>query len=107
MKSRNGHLKVLRKLAIDLFFCFLLPLSVALPNVQGASVPTAVPLQAHHPIWICSDSDFESSNGVTGGTGTNSAPFVIQGWEIDLRVLPCITRAPVEVEIGVETTAAH
>ncbi len=98
---------MLRKIVIGLFFCFVLPLSVALPNVHGASVPTAVALQAHDPIWIRSDSDFVSSNGVTGGTGTNSDPFVIQGWDIDLRCLPCITRVPAGVGIRVETTAAH
>ncbi len=34
-------------------------------------------------IRINSDADFTASNGVTGGTGTQSDPYIIDGWEID------------------------
>lgn len=34
-------------------------------------------------ITIVGDSDFTSENGVTGGSGTEEDPYVIEGWEID------------------------
>jgi hypothetical protein len=36
----------------------------------------------HDPIRIYSNSDFTAANGVTGGSGTPSDPFIIEGWEI-------------------------
>src|SRR5205823_11326988 len=35
------------------------------------------------PILIDGNSGFTTANGVTGGTGTASDPYVISGWEID------------------------
>lgn len=34
------------------------------------------------PIVITGDGDFTTANGVVGGDGTPSSPFVIEGWEI-------------------------
>lgn len=36
----------------------------------------------HAPIVITSDAGFNATNGVTGGTGTASNPYVISGWFI-------------------------
>src|SRR2546428_12262216 len=36
----------------------------------------------HSPILISGNSEFIAANGVTGGTGTASDPYVIQGWNI-------------------------
>jgi parallel beta-helix repeat protein len=38
----------------------------------------------HSPIVITDDSEFTSANGVVGGSGTSSDPYVIEGWEIDV-----------------------
>jgi parallel beta-helix repeat protein len=35
------------------------------------------------PISIQSDDQFTSANGVTGGSGTQSDPYIIQSWSID------------------------
>lgn len=35
------------------------------------------------PIVISGNADFTPANGVTGGSGTPSDPYVIEGWEID------------------------
>jgi parallel beta-helix repeat protein len=35
------------------------------------------------PIRIDADSDFDSAHGVTGGSGTASEPWIIEGWIID------------------------
>jgi hypothetical protein len=40
----------------------------------------------HNPILIDGDASFTSSNGVTGGSGTSSDPYVIAGWRIDASV---------------------
>src|SRR5438093_9568074 len=38
--------------------------------------------QPHDSIMINRTSDFNPSNGVTGGSGTASDPYVIEGWNI-------------------------
>ena len=42
------------------------------------------PLDAHDPIHIQYDAGFIESQGVTGGDGTPSNPYVIEGWRIVL-----------------------
>lgn len=37
----------------------------------------------HDRIVINGNGDFTSSNGVTGGSGTEENPYMIEGWEID------------------------
>ena len=39
--------------------------------------------QPHAPILISGNSGFTAANGVTSGSGTTSAPYVIDGWEIN------------------------
>jgi parallel beta-helix repeat protein len=38
---------------------------------------------SHDPILIVGNAQFTSANGVTGGTGTASDPYVIEGWDIN------------------------
>ncbi len=38
---------------------------------------------AHDVIRINGDGDFDSAHGVVGGSGTQSDPYIISGWEID------------------------
>lgn len=47
--------------------------------VRGYSDVLAAP---HNPILIQDDSEFNSTNGVTSGSGTALDPFIIEGWEI-------------------------
>ncbi|MEM3444811.1 MAG: NosD domain-containing protein [Thermoplasmata archaeon] len=37
----------------------------------------------HLPIHITRNSEFTPENGVVGGSGTQSDPYIIEGWEID------------------------
>ncbi|MCK4456280.1 MAG: right-handed parallel beta-helix repeat-containing protein [Thermoplasmata archaeon] len=37
----------------------------------------------HAPIFIDGNGDFTPDNGVTGGSGTVSDPYIIEGWEIN------------------------
>ena len=54
-------------------------LAVSSPQLVGADSSSLTP---HGPIFINGDADFTSANGVTGGTGTASDPYIIQGWSI-------------------------
>ena len=52
--------------------------------VTLATVPeTASAYTVRDPIYINGDADFTSVNGVTGGSGTESDPYIIEGWDID------------------------
>jgi len=44
---------------------------------------TASAYSSHAPISIVGDDNFTAGNGVAGGTGTASDPYIIEGWEID------------------------
>jgi len=39
----------------------------------------------HDPIVIEGNANFTAQNGVTGGSGTPSEPYIIEGWEISLQ----------------------
>src|SRR5438445_72935 len=54
-------------------------LAVSSPQLVGADSSSLTP---HGPIFINGDADFTSANGVTGGTGTASDPYLIQCWTI-------------------------
>jgi parallel beta-helix repeat protein len=53
---------------------------------------------SHPPILIDRDAGFVPANGVTGGSGTPSDPYVIEGWEID---------ASFATGISIANTLAH
>lgn len=48
-------------------------------NPSRANASTQTP---HAAIFIRGDGGFTTANGVTGGTGTASDPYVIQGWDM-------------------------
>jgi hypothetical protein len=51
---------------------------VLLPSSsRGSTVATQ-----HDPIVIVGDQEFTAENGVTGGSGTSSNPYIIEGWTI-------------------------
>jgi parallel beta-helix repeat protein len=52
----------------------------------------------HEPIQILSNSDFTAANGVTGGSGTSSDPYIIERWNID---------ASTAIGIDIRNTNAH
>ena len=53
---------------------------------------------SHSPITISGNSDFVPANGVVGGSGTLSDPFIIEGWEIN---------ASGAIGIDISNTDAH
>jgi len=57
-------------------------LPFAMLGVRQASA-SAQGLRPHAPILIDGPGNFTTSNGVTGGSGTQNNPYIIQGWSID------------------------
>src|SRR5207247_7959777 len=53
------------------------------------SVPAvrATMLTPHSPIVISGDVDFTAANGVTGGTGTASDPYITECWHVTSRTI--------------------
>src|SRR5437870_13079347 len=49
---------------------------------------TASTLTSHLPISILGNAAFTAANGVTGGTGTASDPYIIAGWDINVSQSP-------------------
>ena len=56
-------------------------MSLVMDAIAVSGTPTVY--QPHAPIIINGDSGFTSSNGVTGGSGTSSDPYVIDNWYIN------------------------
>ena len=46
------------------------------------TIPATSAYTPHPPILIEGNQDFTPANGVTGGSGTASDPYIIEGWEI-------------------------
>ncbi len=65
---------------------------VTIPKQVSAYIP-------HDPIRIYSDAEFTPANGVTGGNGTITDPYIIEGWEI--------VGAGFENGIVIKDTTAH
>ena len=58
--------------------------TLTLLSVLSISVPeTASAYTVRAPIYIDGDDDFTPLNGVTGGSGTPSDPYIIEGWDIE------------------------
>jgi len=67
-------------LAASLFGLLLVSVTMVFFALEPASVAGAQP---RGPIVIEGDEDFTEANGVVGGSGTTSDPFIIANWFID------------------------
>jgi parallel beta-helix repeat protein len=64
--------------------------TLALPLLDKASEAPKKAFASYSPhstIMIAADTDFTPTNGVTGGNGTSTNPYVINGWEIDASIM--------------------
>jgi parallel beta-helix repeat protein len=56
-------------------------------NIEGEEINNPVPESLnyvkHDPIYIMENEDLIPENGISKGNGTQSNPFIIEGWEID------------------------
>src|SRR5213594_3738000 len=87
-----------RKLWPQLLACLLL---VSVFLIAGTRVNAS--LTSRGPILITSNSGFTLANGVTGGSGTASDPYVISGWEIST----LYTFPPKNVDLEIRNTTAY
>ena len=77
--TKAGYKKI--RIALAIAFAALMLLII----YAGATVPEIKSFPAYTsrgPITIRGDSEFTAGNGVTGGSGTESDPYLIEGWEI-------------------------
>lgn len=67
------------KVSIILFIGILLSTPTGLYGISSTGYDTRA---VHTPIYIDGNSNFTYANGVVGGSGTPTDPYVIQNWEI-------------------------
>ena len=79
------------KRLISIWLCFVLVFSSAVVligvinnPVEGETIAdNHIMYTTHAPIRIDSNADFTGANGVTGGNGTPTNPWIIENYEID------------------------
>jgi len=86
--------KAIRRIVLALLLTSILTLVF---NTQVKLVKASA-LTPHSPILINGDSGFVPANGVTGGSGTASDSYIIEGWDID---------ASTAHGIDIQNTRAH
>lgn len=74
--KKFGSILVILVLAVTQFS--ILPLSKTTGDLNDPSA-----LVTHEPIYIYGNSQFILVNGVVGGTGTKSNPYIIEDWSIN------------------------
>ncbi len=79
MSRRRLAVAIMTGLMVFAFQTFI----VEIPEEVSAYTP-------HASIYIQGNGDFTPANGVTGGSGTPSDPFIIEGWEIYASGSPAI-----------------
>lgn len=73
---------------------------VMVPERASAYIP-------HAPIYINGNVNFTAANGVTGGSGTPSDPYIIEGWEIDTSTADGITILNTNSHFIIRNVYAH
>ena len=103
LSSPSGGIS-LRKIIVAVFLILLSTLT-ALPSLNTIPAKASAPWSfqdnplvkqstssrtssSHAPIIINGNADFTAANGVTGGTGAASDPYVIAGWDINVSQSP-------------------
>ena len=53
------------------------------PTAKGAAPVRDLALTVHDPILIVGNAEFTNASGVVWGSGTESDPYIIEGWDIN------------------------
>ena len=77
---------------------------LGLVTLQSESVAAHAP---HDPIFIDGNAGFTPVNGVTGGSGTPTDPFIISGWEIDASAMIGIEIRNTDARFMIENVYVH
>lgn len=79
----STQLKCFRRLFRRLLAPALFLLTMSATMFLGFVVPVrSASYQTHPIILIDGNGSFTATNGVTSGTGTNTNPYIIEGWNI-------------------------
>jgi len=77
----------MKRIFVSLFLIALSTLVAVLTGTSGSlsisATVEATVTPAHAPIIINGNSGFTAANGVSGGSGTASDPYIISGWNIN------------------------
>src|SRR5437773_2004471 len=78
---------LMKRIFVSLFLIALSTLVAVLTGTSGSlsisATVEATVTPAHAPIIINGNSGFTAANGVSGGSGTASDPYIISGWNIN------------------------
>ncbi|MCK4347916.1 MAG: hypothetical protein KAW47_04795, partial [Thermoplasmatales archaeon] len=105
VKNCNSESKARKPIAVFVAFLLVATAFAAVAvnyNIIGTA-EAADTYNRHKPIYINGDGDFTAANGVTGGSGTEDDPFIIEGWDISTSGL----RRSGDGGIRIENTRAH
>jgi len=84
---------------------------MSLPSIDAGTRRTAsaqaLVLSAHDPIVIDGDEEFTAANGVTGGAGTESDPYIIEEWEIDAHLTTAIWIASTTAHFAIRNVSIY
>ncbi len=97
-RARPEGRRVHAWLVLAILLVAALPLVVTFP-------PATAPYTPHARILINGDADFTPANGVTGGSGTPSDPYVIEGWDINVTSGPAIRVANTRAAFSVRNVS--
>ncbi|TMI35081.1 hypothetical protein E6H25_06225 [Candidatus Bathyarchaeota archaeon] len=98
MHSRHTTIAVF---VIVMFLMSMATLTIAPPQSVKADSSSSF-YTPHEPIAIDGDSGFTAANGVTGGIGTASDPYIIEGWNVSSSA--CCSSVP---GISINNTSAY
>lgn len=93
--------KLLRIIVVTSIVAILFASSLSLFSImshENTSAPARISYTSHSTISISSNAEFNATNGVTGGTGIVSDPYIISGWDID---------ATLATGISIQATTAY
>jgi len=82
--------------------------SISEKSYKNSYFTSTTPLYSpHDPIYIIGNDDFTSENGVTGGSGSSSDPYIISGWKINASSQDGITIRNVSVFFAIRNCYVH
>jgi parallel beta-helix repeat protein len=80
-------------------------------ELHSSEIPARTPARIlhvmHSPISIIGNAGFTAANGVVGGSGTASDPYVIESWEIESGVYACISISSVGEHVIIRDVYVH
>ncbi|MFQ5884209.1 MAG: nitrous oxide reductase family maturation protein NosD [Thermoplasmata archaeon] len=99
-----GNMSFRRTSQIVLAFGLALPVMLSFPVTAPGEGSAYIP---HDPIRILSNAEFTPANGVRGGNGTLSDPYIIEGWDINASEVRGITIRDTDAHFVIRDVYIH